>query len=263
MIATSKGKLRQPASRQRKIVARRPRTCIRQFAPTAWVGLGATLGSQLGQPGSLLIDVPVRHVECSAIGLADLTDWTQFNWTCAAIKAELKQVAAAAAAAMARTASSFIEDPSPDQLAAFVEVFGSQPESLVPGTRFIIGKADQGEVRWRLQAARFRRAAVLARACRRARADRSRVTGSATSSRRKQGSCGSRLVAVISLNRSAINGHPTYSRRRCWRRMASGSNGRRQHRRLNNVFCYLKFVYRAWGGLEAPLWVLDHCSVSV
>ena len=32
---------------------------------------------------------------------------------------------------------------------------------------------------------------------------------------------------------------------------------------LNNVFCYLKFVYRAWGGLEAPLWVLDHCSVSV
>jgi hypothetical protein len=32
---------------------------------------------------------------------------------------------------------------------------------------------------------------------------------------------------------------------------------------LNNVFCYLKFVYRAWGGLEAPLWVLDHCSASV
>ncbi|MGQ0444791.1 MAG: hypothetical protein ACT4O2_06625 [Beijerinckiaceae bacterium] len=31
---------------------------------------------------------------------------------------------------------------------------------------------------------------------------------------------------------------------------------------LNNVFCYLKFVYRAWGALEAPLWVLDHCSVS-
>ena len=43
--------------------------------------LGATLGSQLGQPGSVLVDVPVRHVECSAIGLADLIDWTQFNWT--------------------------------------------------------------------------------------------------------------------------------------------------------------------------------------
>ena len=70
--------------------------------------LGATLGSQLGQPGSLLIDVPVRHVECSAIGLADLTDFTQFNWTCAAIKDELKQDAAAAAA-MARTASRFIK----------------------------------------------------------------------------------------------------------------------------------------------------------
>jgi hypothetical protein len=40
----------------------------------------------------------VRHVECSAIGLADLTDWTQFNWTCAAIKADLERDAGAAAA---------------------------------------------------------------------------------------------------------------------------------------------------------------------
>lgn len=111
-----------------------------QTVPTNRVdGLGATLGSQLGQPGSVLIDVPVRHVECSAIGLADLTDWTQFNWTCAAIKANLKQDVAAAAA-MAKTASSFIEDPSPGQVTAFVEVFGSRPESVVPGTRFIIGK---------------------------------------------------------------------------------------------------------------------------
>jgi hypothetical protein len=42
-------------------------------------GLGATLGSQLGQPGSVRIDIPVRHVECSAIGLADLTDWLEYR----------------------------------------------------------------------------------------------------------------------------------------------------------------------------------------
>ncbi len=33
-------------------------------------------------------------------------------------------------------------------------------------------------------------------------------------------------------------------------------------RPINNVSCYLKFVYQAWGDLEAPTWVLDHCSVS-
>lgn len=79
-------------------------------------GFGATLGSQLGQPGSVLIDVPVRHVECSAIGLADLRDWTRFNWTCAAIKADLKQDVAAAAVT-AKNASSFIEAPSLGQWA--------------------------------------------------------------------------------------------------------------------------------------------------
>lgn len=61
-------------------------------------GLGATLGSQLGQPGSVQIGVPVHHVECSVIGLADLTDWTPFNWTCAAIKADIERDAGAAVA---------------------------------------------------------------------------------------------------------------------------------------------------------------------
>lgn len=223
--------------------------------------LGATLGSQLGQPGSLLIDVPMRHVECSAIGLADLTDFTQFNWTCAAIKDELKQDAAAAAA-MARTASRFIEDPSPDQLAAFVEVFGSQPESLVPGTRFIIGKVikarfdgvfkllDSGGLLYSL--------GLPARAGGPEPGDRlgyqfkakagqlwiALGRGHFTEPFRDQ-----RASNVLAAAMLAAYGQ--------WVKRSSAAPP------LNNVFCYLKFVYRAWGGLEAPLWVLDHCSVSV
>lgn len=224
-------------------------------------GLGAALGSQLGQPGSVLVDVPVPHVECSAIGLADLTDWTQFNWTCAAIKADLKQDAAAAAA-MAKTASSFIEHPTPGQLAAFVEVFGSRPESLVPGTRFIIGKVikarfdgvfkllDSGGLLYSL--------GLPARAGGPEPADRLGYQFKAKAgqlwialgrSHFTEPFRDQRASNVLAATMLAAYGE--------WVKRSSAAPP------INNVFCYLKFVYRAWGGLEAPLWVLDHCSVSV
>jgi hypothetical protein len=224
-------------------------------------GLGATLGSQLGQPGSVWIGVPVRHVECSAIGLADLTDWTQFNWTCAAIKADLERDAGAAAA-MAKHASGFIEDPSPGQLAAFVEVFGSRPESLVPGTRLSIGKVvkarfdgvfkllDSGGLLYSL--------GLPARAGGPEPGDRLGYQFKA-----KAGqlwiALGRRHFTEPFLDQRASNvlAATMLAAYGEWVKRSSATPP------LNNVFCYLKFVYRAWGGLEAPQWVLDHCSLSV
>lgn len=224
-------------------------------------GLGATLGSHLGQPGSVLIEVPVRQVECSAIGLADLSDWTQFNWTSAAIKADLKQDAAAAAG-MAKAASGFIEDPSPDQRAAFVDVFGSHPESHVPGTRFIIGKVikarfdgvfkllDSGGLLYSL--------GLPARAGGPESGDRLGYQLKAKAGQLwialgrnhfTEPFCDRRASNVLAATMLAAYGE--------WVKRSSVAPP------LNNVFCYLKFVYRAWGGLEAPLWVLDHCPVSV
>ncbi|MGH8588467.1 MAG: hypothetical protein ACREXX_03730 [Gammaproteobacteria bacterium] len=202
----------------------------------------------------------MRHVECSAIGLADLTDWTQFNWTCAAIKADLERDAGAAAA-MAKAASGFIADPTPDQLAAFAEVFGSRPESRVPGTRLIIG---------RVVKARFDGVFKLL--------DSGGLLYSLGLPKRAGGpEPGDRLGYQFKAKAGQLwialgRGHFTelFRDQRASNVLAAtllAAYGEWVKRTsaappLNNVFCYLKFVYRAWGGSEAPLWVLDHCSVS-
>lgn len=227
---------------------------------TVYIDRIAGLGAPLGQPGSVRIDVPVRHVECSTIGLADLTDWTQFNWTCAAIKTDLERDAGAAAA-MARSASLFIENPNPGQLAAFIDVFGSDPKSLVPGTRVIIGKVVKarfdGVFKLLSSGGLLYSLGLPARAGGPEPGDRLGYQFKAKAGQLwialgrlhfTEPFADQRASNVLAATMLAAYGE--------WVKRTSAAPP------LNNVFCYLTFVYRAWGSLDAPAWVLDHCSVS-
>ena len=163
---------------------------------------------------------------------------------------------------MAKTASSFIDDPSPSHLAAFVEAFRSRPESFVPGTRLIVGKVikarfdgvlkllDSGGLLYSLGLpARAGGPEPGARLGYQFKARAGQLWIALGRGHFTEPFIDQRASNVLAATMLAAYGE--------WVRRSSAAPP------LNNVFCYLMFVYRAWGGLKAPLWVLDHCSGSV
>jgi hypothetical protein len=222
--------------------------------------LGFAPGTQLGQPGTVWREVPIRHVRCSAAGLAELLAWTGHPWTCAEVRAQVED-SAGVAAAMAFAASRLLDQRSDDTITAFTEVFGFKPADRIPGYQWTVGQIVKarfdGVLKLMDGGGMLYSLGIPAQGGGPEPADRLSYQFEAQAGKtwialgvqhftepfRDQR--GANVLAAM-----LLAGYGEWIKRTSMARP------------LNNLFCYIKFVYRAWGGQDAPLWVQEHCPTS-